>query len=65
MGGNIVADPLSIRAALLLDMFSALEDALRLDLEILQDSGNHILVANLTVRGLVFCICVYGLGRIC
>ncbi|ROT73825.1 hypothetical protein C7M84_007698 [Penaeus vannamei] len=38
----------SCRLALLLDMFSALEDALRLDLEILQDSGNHILVANLT-----------------
>ncbi|XP_037793756.1 uncharacterized protein LOC119589223 [Penaeus monodon] len=48
VGGNIVADQLSVRAALLLDVFIALEDALRLDLEILQDTGNRILIANLT-----------------
>lgn len=51
-----MADPVSARAALLLDMFSAMEDALRLDLEILQDSGNHILIANLTVCGFLVLI---------
>lgn len=49
VGGNIIAGPESTSAVLLLDIFYSVEDSLKVELELLQEHGNHILTANLTV----------------
>ncbi|XP_071522346.1 uncharacterized protein [Panulirus ornatus] len=48
VGGNIIAGPASTSAVVLLDIFSSVEDSLEVELELLQEHGNHILVANFT-----------------
>ncbi|XP_068224694.1 apolipophorins-like isoform X2 [Palaemon carinicauda] len=48
LGGQFTAEPSSAHFLVLLDIFSEAQDALKFNVDILQDQGSHVVVANLT-----------------